>query len=143
MNVLVDTSAWSLAFRRSRGPSGADAQVLNELVELIREGRALLMGPIRQEVLSGISDVKQFRVLRESLRAFSDVRIHEADYERAAEYSTNCRRAGLQGSHVDFLVCAVAVANDAAILSADRDFSRYARHVPIALHSARAAGGKR
>ncbi len=53
MNVLIDTSVWSLAFRRARGSSRADAQIVAELTELIQEGRVLLMGPIRQELLSG------------------------------------------------------------------------------------------
>src|SRR5208337_3484022 len=58
MNVLIDTSVWSLAFRRSRASSRREAQMVEELTELIQEGRALLFGPIRQELLSGISDVR-------------------------------------------------------------------------------------
>jgi predicted nucleic acid-binding protein len=142
MNVLVDTSVWSLAFRRTRASSRWDAQMVEELTELIQEGRALLFGPIRQELLSGISDVRQFNTLRNGLRAFTDLSIHEPDYERAAEFSNSCRRAGVQGSHIDFLICSVAAGNSAAILSTDKDFSRYARHLPITLHEARTRGGE-
>ncbi len=116
--------------------------MVEELTELIHEGRALLFGPIRQELLSGISDVRQFNTLRNGLRAFNDLSIHELDYERAAEFSSNCRRAGVQGSHTDFLICSVAAGNSAAILSTDKDFSRYARHLPITLHEARRRGGE-
>jgi predicted nucleic acid-binding protein len=114
--------------------------MVEELTELIQEGRALLMGPIRQELLSGIYDVRQFNALRDSLRAFNDVNIHESDYERAVEFSNSCRQAGVQGSHVDFLICSVAAGNSAAILSTDKDFIRCAKHLPITLHEARTRG---
>jgi predicted nucleic acid-binding protein len=137
MNVVVDTSVWSLAFRRARGSSRADAQIVAELTELIQEGRALLMGPIRQELLSGISDAGQFKNLRDRLRAFNDLSIQRLDYERAAEFSNICRHEGVQGSHIDFLICSVAAANGASILTMDKDFKRYATHIPITLHEAR------
>ena len=137
MNVIVDTSVWSLAFRRTRATARGDASMVEELTELIREGRALLMGPIRQELLSGISDARQFTALRDGLRAFADVAIRELDYERAAEFSNSCRQSGVQGSHVDFLICSVAAGSSSAILSTDRDFTRYARRLPISLYEAR------
>jgi predicted nucleic acid-binding protein len=114
--------------------------MVEELTELIQEGRALLLGPIRQELLSGISDVRQFNTLRHRLRAFDDVSIHKFDYERAAEFSNSCRKAGVQGSHIDFLICSVAAGNSAAILSTDKDFIRYAKHLPITFHEARTRG---
>ena len=56
MNVLVDTSVWSLALRRKRETLGDNERVLvRELSELIREGRAKVVGLVRQELLSGIA----------------------------------------------------------------------------------------
>jgi len=43
MNVLVDTSVWSLALRRD-APHGTAEE--RELVELIREDRVVLLGPV-------------------------------------------------------------------------------------------------
>jgi predicted nucleic acid-binding protein len=60
--------------------------------------------------------------------------------ERAAEFSNGCRRAGAQGSQIDFLICSIAAGNSAAILTTDKDFSRYAKHLPIILHEARTRG---
>ena len=137
MNVLIDTSAWSLAFRRARASSLRDANMVAELAELIQEGRALLMGPIRQELLSGLSDAGQFKSLRDRLRAFDDVSINRLDYERAAEFSNTYRQAGIQGSHIDFLICSVAAGNGAAILTTDEDFRRYSNHIPVTLHKPR------
>jgi predicted nucleic acid-binding protein len=101
------------------------------------------MGPIRQELLSGISDAGQFSNLRDRLRAFNDLSIRELDYERAAEFSNICRHEGVQGSHIDFLICSVAETNGASIFTTDRDFTRYAQHIPVALHEPRTQPRKR
>jgi predicted nucleic acid-binding protein len=116
---------------------------VHELTELIQEARALLIGPIRQELLSGVSDARQFKDLRDRLRAFTDLSIHGFDYERAAEFYNSCRHAGVQGSHMDFLICSIAAGNGAAIFTLDKDFSSYAKHIPITLHEARAQHAQR
>ena len=54
MRVLVDTPIWSLALRRrTRTP---DDPATAELASLIQDGRAALIGPVRQELLSGIRE---------------------------------------------------------------------------------------
>ena len=54
MMVLVDTPVWSLALRRRPEHLSRSQQVLaSALAELIREGRVQMVGPIRQELLSG------------------------------------------------------------------------------------------
>jgi predicted nucleic acid-binding protein len=100
------------------------------------------VGPIRQELLSGISDAGQFKNLRHRLRAFNDLSIHGFDHERAAEFFNTCRQAGVQGSHIDFLICSIAVGNKASIFTTDKDFRRYAKHIPITLHEPRARLGQ-
>ncbi|MES1245207.1 MAG: PIN domain-containing protein [Acidobacteriota bacterium] len=136
MSVLVDTSVWSLALRRREpSPDG----VVRELSELIREGRVHLIGPIRQEVLSGVREAAQFVSLRERLRAFPDMRLETVDHERAAELFNLCRRHGIQGSNTDFLLCAVAERHNLPILTTDGDFKIVSRHIPISLHQPRLA----
>ena len=133
MKVLVDTSVWSLAFRR-RAPAHP---AVDELRRLISHGRAAIVGPIRQELLSGIREAATFERLRDHLRAFSDEPLAEADYERAAECFTICRARGLQGSNTDFLLCAIAERQRLPILTTDDDFARYARVLPFAIHTPR------
>ncbi|HBX46071.1 PIN domain-containing protein [Limibacterium fermenti] len=106
-DVLVDTSVWSLAFRRSK-LGEREFAVANELASLIRELRIAIIGPVRQELLSGISDPNVFENLRRRMTVFTDYGIQTADFELAAEYSNLCRKNGIQGSHTDFLICAVA-----------------------------------
>jgi len=131
MKVLVDTSVWSLALRRKQ--VSEDPAAL-ELRQLIRLGRAHLIGPIRQEVLSGIREKAQFDRLRDHLREFPDLPVQTADYERAAEFFNLCRARGVQGSNTDFVICAIAYRYGMAILATDSDFSLFAPHLPIQLH---------
>ena len=131
MKVLVDTSVWSLALRR-RAPAHASVE---ELRRLIVAGRAAMVGPVRQELLSGIRDEAAFERLRERLGAFPDEPLTTPDYERAAEFFNACRAKGLQGSNTDFLLCAVAIRARMPLLTADNDFLRYATVLPLHLHS--------
>lgn len=134
MNVLIDTSIWSLALRRR---SSRDAESA-ELAALVKEGRARLMGAIRQEVLSGIRSKQQFERLRLQLRSFPDLFVGTEDYERAAELFNTCRAQGVQGDHTDFLICSIAVREDLDIYTTDKDFTNYAQHIPIRLYVPRA-----
>lgn len=139
MKVLVDTSVWSLAFRRKRKAveQNESKPVLEELKELIDETRAVMIGPVRQEILSGIPGNGQFTQLKEKLRAFDDFPISTRDHELAAEYFNRCRERGVQGAHTDFLILAVANRNDMAIFTTDRDFDNYLRIIKLNLHSPR------
>lgn len=136
MNVLVDTSVWSLALRRS--PPRQDPAV-TELAELIREYRVRVLGAIRQEILSGIRSPQQFEALRLQLRAFPDLPLAPDDYELAADFFNQCRRHGVQGFTTDFLICAAAHRHDLAIFTTDPDIASYRHHLPIRLHEVAAS----
>ena len=136
MNVLIDTPIWSLALRRTRRTSRQQALV-DELTELIREMRAEIIGPIRQETLSGIPREEQFHSVQTRLRPFDDVPIDTSDYEEAATLYNRCRTQGIQGSHTDFLICAVAIRHSLCVFTDDRDFTHYARHTGVQLHQPR------
>jgi len=96
-----------------------------------------IIGPIRQELLSGVRDAAQFERLATSLDAFVDVPLMAEDYVTAAKFYNLCRAKGIQGSNTDFLICAVAVRHDLSIFTTDGDFARFARCLPIVLHEAR------
>lgn len=136
MKVLVDTSIWSIAFRRATDNLGSkDKMILTKLTELIQEVRVVMIGPIRQEILSGIADQKQFIQLKEKLRVLEDLPITTGDFELAAEFFNRCRKNGIQGSHIDFLICAVASRNKLSIFTTDRDFEKYSHYIGIALYN--------
>lgn len=134
MRVLVDTSIWSLSLRRAGAISQKDQSLVDELYELISEARVVMMGPIRQELLSGISSQAQFDALKERLQAFEDIPIIQRDCERAAEFYNTFRKSGVQGSQIDLLICAVSVGARIPIFTSDKDFLLYAKYVDISLY---------
>ena len=137
MQVLVDTTVWSLAFRRNSPTTStagrADSPALQVLRDLVADGRAALIGAIRQELLSGIKNHDQFLKLSQAMAAFDDLVLGRADYELAAEFFNRCRSQGVQGSNTDFLVCAAASARKLPILTTDQDFGLYAKYLPVNL----------
>lgn len=130
--VLIDTCIWSLALR---GQSPRDIDVAESLAGLIRAEKAKIIGPIRQEILSGYSDIKQYNKLKDKLMYFPNEAIADDDYTKAAEFSNLCRKKGIQGSHIDFLICAVAHRLKMKIYTCDKDFTFYSQIIPIILYS--------
>jgi len=128
MKVLADTSVWSLALRRK-----APDAVSEKLADLILSSQVVLIGPVRQELLSGIADKQTFLLLKSKLEPFDDLPITTQDYETAAQFFNTCRSHGVQGSHIDFLICAIAVNNNLLIFTTDQDFEHFAEHLPIRL----------
>jgi predicted nucleic acid-binding protein len=138
MNVLVDTSVWSLALRRKNESLGRREGILvAELSEVIREGRARVIGLVRQELLSGIKTPEQYERLKLYLRSFPDVAVDTSDYEEAAKAGNRCRAKGVVVSIVDILLCAVAIKREWGIFTTDPDFSNYAKVLPLQLHESR------
>jgi hypothetical protein len=101
------------------------------MTRLVSQGAVEIIGPIRQELLSGIRDHAQFESVREHLRRFIDIPITTDDYEEAASYYNRCRSKGIQGSSTDFLICAMAVRHDLVIFTDDQDFFGYKKVLPI------------
>ncbi|NJN12743.1 MAG: PIN domain-containing protein [Richelia sp. RM1_1_1] len=131
MSVIVDTSIWSLAFRRNAPDE--TASILKDFRDLIANGEVVLLGAIRQEILSGIRHIEQFKRLRNSLRAFPNLELNIADYELASEFFNTCRSNGVQGLNTDFLICVSAVNRGNSIFTTDRDFDNFKLHIPIVL----------
>jgi len=144
MRVLVDTSVWSLALRRRTNDlNHRESLLVRELAELVQEGRAGMIGVIRQELLSGINSGAQFEDLRKTLRAFPDEPLGIEDYEAAARGSNTCRAKGIAATIVDMLICAVAHQGGMSIFTTDPDFENYARCLPVKLHFVRDDAGPR
>ena len=133
MKVIVDTPIWSYALRSRK--KGYQYEI-EQLESLIKDQRVLIIGPIRQEILSGYSDLKKFEKLRERLSYFENSLIQNSDYESAAEMCNQCRIKGIQGSHIDFLICAVAKRMDVPIFTTDKDFLQYKKVLSVKLFAA-------
>lgn len=138
MNVLVDTSIWSLALRRkTKVLSTTERSTVGEFSGLVNEGRARIVGLVRQELLSGIRSSAQYEKLRVTLRSFPDEPIDIADYEAAAKVGNECRSKGVAVSVIDILLCAIALSRGWSLFTTDPDFKNYAKVLPIQLHAPR------
>jgi predicted nucleic acid-binding protein len=132
MKVLVDTCVWSAALRRKNSNTPLSEDSLS-LQRLIRQHRAVMINSILQEVLTGIRDKKQFETLKNRLDAFELLPTLKAEHIYAAELSNTCRSNGIQGSHTDFLIAAASLKHAVPILTTDKDFIHYSKHIPIQL----------
>jgi predicted nucleic acid-binding protein len=132
VKVVVDTPVWSLALRRKRSVLAPfEVRVTQLLDRIVDEGRIQLLGPVRQELLSGLREEAQFLRLRDYLRDFPDCALTAADHEQAAQASNRCRKTGIASTSVDMLICAVALHHGWEIFTTDQDFIQYSRVLPL------------
>jgi predicted nucleic acid-binding protein len=136
MKVLVDTSVWSLALRRKKGAlSEEERRLTGELKGLVEEGRVVMPGLIRQELLSGLREEDAFERLRGLLEPFEDYPVATADHETAARLSNTARRQGVTVSTIDALIAAVALNSQLPVFTTDKDFQHLAKVVEVPLHT--------
>jgi predicted nucleic acid-binding protein len=126
MKVIVDTCVWSLSLRRRSAASLkiGEQQMVAQLRQAIQDGSAAIIGPIRQEILSGIRDKAHFAKTEGLLDSFVDEEIMASDYVEAARLYNLCRDHGVECGSLDILICAVAVRNHYDILTSDAGLER-------------------
>lgn len=129
MKILVDTCVWSAALRR-KNPV---LELTIKLRDFIKDGLVIIIGPIRQELLSGVSNEAQFKWLKEYLSFFEDIPLKTDHFVKAAEFCNICKSNGINGTTIDFLICAVAYLEQFIVYTTDNDFTRYIKHLPIKL----------
>lgn len=130
MNLVVDTSVWSLVLRRPRvDDSNIHVQAFRQHLE--SNNRLFLTGNILQDLLEGLRSPKQFDQLVQLLEPFPLLELDRSTYITAARFRTLCRAKGVQASPVDFLIAAACTQHGYPLLTADQDFSRIARHCDL------------
>lgn len=131
MRILVDTSVWSLALRRSSGIVNEEAIALKTIIEQGEE--IYLLGIILQEVLQGIRNSKDFLALKEYFKAFPLIDLAREDYVRAAELKNQLTRKGRQASTIDVLIASAAISYHCHLFTADKHFTQIAEHSELKL----------
>jgi predicted nucleic acid-binding protein len=126
VKLLVDTCIWSLALRRRESSplNPLEQQAVAELREAIQDRRVAMVGPIRQEILSGIRDPAQFARIEALLDPFRDQLIVSSDYIDAARLFNVCRAHGVECGPVDTLLLAVAIRLRLQVLTRDKGLAR-------------------
>jgi predicted nucleic acid-binding protein len=93
----------------------------------------VIIGPILQEILSGVKNKRDFNELKEKFASFDNLAITEKVYVKAAEFYNLCKTHGVNGGHIDFLICAVVAHYGCALFTIDHDFKMFEKYLPIKL----------
>jgi hypothetical protein len=124
VTLFVDTSVWSLAFRRDKVPP---AREVAALIEAIKSGEPLVTtGLVLQEILQGFSGPKARTVILDRFSAVALVVPDRDDHVEAAELRNRCRRDGVQVGTIDVLLAQLCIRHDLPMLTSDNDFRRIA-----------------
>jgi len=134
MSLLVDTSVWSLAFRRDAPPACAEVNALRQALE---GGETVVCtGLILQELLQGFSGAKASERLVKQFSALPFISPDRSDHIEAAGLRNHCRRKGVQIGTIDALLAQLCLRHDLTLLSTDADFRHAARCCPLRVWSA-------
>lgn len=133
MSLLVDTSVWSLAFRRDAPPSTPE---VTELGRALRAGEDIYVtGLILQELLQGFRRPAAHRQIIEHFRALPLLVPDRGDHIQAADLRNKCRRKGVHAGTIDALLARLCIRHGLTVLSTDRDFRNISRVVPLSVWS--------
>lgn len=131
MTFLVDTSVWSLAFRRDAPPDQPEVGTLREA--LVGGEPVAATGLILTELLRGFIPEQARATIRTRFAYVELIEPTRGDYEAAAEVANTCRAHGVQLGTVDALIAQLAIAHELTLLTADGDFEHAARFIPLRL----------
>lgn len=134
MSLFVDTSVWSLAFRREPPSAAREVQALIRAIEA--DEMILTTGLVLQELLQGFLGPKAGAQILDRFSAIPLIVPDRTDHIEAAALRNRCRRAGIQAGTIDALLAQLCLRHDLTMLSADDDFRHIAEQCPLKLWAA-------
>ena len=129
MTLFVDTSVWSLAFRRDHVSAAPEVRVLRDALE--GGDTIVVTGLVLQELLQGFSGPKARKDIIDRFAALPLLAPDRQDHIDAAELRNRCRRAGLQNGTIDAVIAQLCIRHGLTLLTTDNDFVLAARHCPL------------
>jgi predicted nucleic acid-binding protein len=134
VTLLVDTSVWSLAFRRDASPDMPEVRALYGALE---GGDVVVStGIVLQELLQGFAGPRAARQIVERFSALPFVTPDRRDHIEAARLRNACRRHGVQLGTIDALLAQLCIRHGLIMLTTDQDFAHAAAHCPLRLWKA-------
>jgi len=131
LTLFVDTSVWSLAFRRDE-PS--TAREVAALIEAVRSGESIVTtGLVLQEILQGFSGPKARDRILERFSAVPLLVPDRDDHIEAAGLRNRCRRKGVQIGTIDALLAQLCIHHELTLLTTDNDFRHVVDHSTLRL----------
>lgn len=131
MSLLVDTSVWSLAFRRDVEAVLPEVKTLQHALE--GADQVFTTGLVLQELLQGFAGPKARDQLIERFAALAFLQPDREDHIAAAEVRNTCRRHGVQLGTIDAVLIQLCLKHDLVLLSSDNDFRSAANHIKFRL----------
>jgi len=130
VTLLVDTSVWSLAFRRDQGTT--DAAQVRALRDAL-EGAEIVVttGLVLQELLQGFAGPRARADIIDRFASLPLLNPERRDHIEAAEVRNRCRRAGVQVGTIDALLAQLCIRHGLTLLTSDSDFALMASHCPL------------
>ena len=126
MTLFVDTSVWSLAFRRDQASAAPEVNALRRALE---GGETIVTtGLVLQELLQGFAGPRARKDIIDRFTALPLLGPDREDHIAAAELRNRCRRAGVQIGTIDALLAQLCIHHQRTILTTDKDFGRVAAH---------------
>jgi len=129
VTLLVDTSVWSLAFRRDADSAAPQVEALR--AALAGDHTIVTTGLVLQELLQGFSGAKAHNELVAKFAALPMLTPDRADHIDAAALRNRCRRAGVQLGTIDALIAQLCIRHDLSLLTTDGDFALAAKHCAL------------
>jgi predicted nucleic acid-binding protein len=126
ISVLVDTSVWSEALRRKNKDIDSSDSFLYDLIS--NEEEIFLIGPIIQEILSGIKDNKLFDQIKNHLEFFGYIELSKEDYVNAAELRNELSKKGIAVSSIDSQIATMAITKNLYLATYDKDFKHISKY---------------
>jgi predicted nucleic acid-binding protein len=131
VSLLVDTSVWSLAFRRDAEASIPAVEVLRHALE--GADQVFTTGLVLQELLQGFTGPKARSELIERFAALAFLQPDREDHIEAAEVRNTCRRSGIQIGTIDAVLIQLCLRHDLVLLSTDNDFQSASKQIKFRL----------
>jgi predicted nucleic acid-binding protein len=125
LTLFVDTTVWSLYFRRDVTPRSPEIVALRQT---LFQGEAVATGLVLQELLQGILGPRARTTILEHFTSIHMIVPSRDDHVEAAELRNHCRRAGVQVGTVDALIAQLCMVKDLELLTIDKDFTHVSRN---------------
>jgi predicted nucleic acid-binding protein len=131
MTLLVDTSVWSLAFRRDAPDPGPEVLALHAAID----GGDIIVttGLVLQELLQGFAGPRARKDIVQRFEALPRLVPDRKYYIDAADIRNVCQQAGVQIGTIDSLLSQLCIRPQLTLLTSDGDFTRAAQHCSLRL----------
>jgi predicted nucleic acid-binding protein len=124
--VIIDTSAWIESFRPQ-----SDRKFSNLVKDLILNGRVLIPGIVKTELLRGTKNKKEYNRLNELLKGLEYLPVPDEFWEKLSLFSFDLFRKGVTVPLVDTYIALLCIEKNALILHRDKHFDLIAQEFPL------------